>query len=122
MEPRRLGRSGLEVSPIALGTMMFGAWGNTDEAECRRMVDTALDAGITLLDTADIYDDGTSERILGAALHGKRDESCWPPRSATRWAATPTGAACPPVDHRRLRGLVAPAAGRPHRPVPDAPP
>ena len=73
MEPRRLGRSGLEVSPIALGTMMFGAWGNTDEAECRRMVDTALDAGITLLDTADIYDDGTSERILGAALHGKRD-------------------------------------------------
>jgi aryl-alcohol dehydrogenase-like predicted oxidoreductase len=73
MEARRLGRSGIEVSPIALGTMMFGAWGNTDEAECRRMVDVALDAGITLVDSADIYDNGTSERILGEALRGKRD-------------------------------------------------
>jgi aryl-alcohol dehydrogenase-like predicted oxidoreductase len=72
MEPRQLGRSGLEVSPIALGTMMFGAWGNTDEAECRRMVAVALDAGITLFDTADIYDDGTSERILGEALRDTR--------------------------------------------------
>jgi aryl-alcohol dehydrogenase-like predicted oxidoreductase len=74
MESRRLGRSGLEVSPIALGTMMFGAWGNTDEYECRRMVDVALDAGITLVDSADMYDDGTSERILGEALRGKRDQ------------------------------------------------
>ena len=73
MEARRLGRRGIEVAPIALGTMMFGAWGNTDEAECRRMVDAALDAGITLFDTADMYDDGTSERILGAALRGRRD-------------------------------------------------
>jgi aryl-alcohol dehydrogenase-like predicted oxidoreductase len=73
MEPRQLGRSGLEVSPIALGTMMFGAWGNTDESECRRMVDVALEGGITLFDTADIYDDGTSERILGDALRDKRD-------------------------------------------------
>ena len=73
MESRRLGRSGLEVSPIALGTMMFGAWGNTDESECRRMVDVALDAGITLFDSADIYDDGTSERILGEALRDKRN-------------------------------------------------
>ena len=70
---RTLGRSGIEVSTIALGTMMFGAWGNTDEAECHRMVDAALDAGITLFDTADMYDDGTSERILGAALRGRRD-------------------------------------------------
>ncbi len=70
---RRLGRSGIEVAPIALGTMMFGAWGNTDDAECRRMVDAAIDAGVTLFDTADIYDDGTSERILGDALRGKRD-------------------------------------------------
>jgi aryl-alcohol dehydrogenase-like predicted oxidoreductase len=71
---RRLGRSAIEVAPIALGTMMFGSWGNTDEAECRRMVDAALDAGVTLFDTADIYDDGTSERILGEALRGKRDQ------------------------------------------------
>jgi aryl-alcohol dehydrogenase-like predicted oxidoreductase len=72
---RTLGRSGIEVSTIALGTMMFGAWGNTDEAECHRMVDAALDAGITLFDTADMYDDGTSERILGAALRGRRDRA-----------------------------------------------
>jgi aryl-alcohol dehydrogenase-like predicted oxidoreductase len=73
MDARRLGRSGIEVSPIALGTMMFGAWGNPDEAECRRMVDVALDAGITLVDTADMYDNGTSERILGGALRTRRD-------------------------------------------------
>jgi aryl-alcohol dehydrogenase-like predicted oxidoreductase len=70
---RRLGASGLEVAPIALGTMMFGAWGNPDGSECRQMVDRALDVGITLFDTADIYDFGRSEEILGAALRGRRD-------------------------------------------------
>ena len=70
---RTLGTSGLEVSSLALGTMMFGAWGNPDRDACRRMVDIALDAGITLIDTADIYDFGVSEEILGAALAGKRD-------------------------------------------------
>ena len=59
--------------PLALGTMMFGQWGNTDEAECHRMVDRAIDAGITLFDTADMYDDGASELILGRALKGRRD-------------------------------------------------
>ena len=59
--------------PLALGTMMFGRWGNTDEAECHRMVDRAIDAGITLFDTADLYDDGASETILGEALRGRRD-------------------------------------------------
>ncbi len=58
---------------LGLGTMMFGSWGNPDVAECRRMVDRALDGGITLFDTADIYDDGGSEEILGAALQGRRD-------------------------------------------------
>ncbi|MEO5899134.1 MAG: aldo/keto reductase [Ilumatobacteraceae bacterium] len=71
--PRVLGHSGIEVSPITLGTMMFGAWGNTDVDECRAMVDRALDAGITMFDTADIYDFGVSEEILGAALRGRRD-------------------------------------------------
>jgi aryl-alcohol dehydrogenase-like predicted oxidoreductase len=70
VDSRRLGRSGIDVSPIALGTMMFGAWGNPDEAECRRMVDAAIDAGVTLFDTADMYDVGRSEEILGAALAG----------------------------------------------------
>ncbi|MBI4883629.1 MAG: aldo/keto reductase [Actinobacteria bacterium] len=53
--------------------MMFGRWGNNDVAECHRMVARALDAGITLFDTADMYDDGASETILGEALRGHRD-------------------------------------------------
>ncbi len=70
---RRLGHSGIEVSQIALGTMMFGTWGNSDADECRTMVHRAIDAGITMFDTADIYDDGVSEEILGSALRGRRD-------------------------------------------------
>ncbi len=70
---RTLGHGGRRVSEVAFGAMMFGRWGNTDVDECHRMVDRALDAGITLFDTADMYDDGASETILGAALVGKRD-------------------------------------------------
>jgi aryl-alcohol dehydrogenase-like predicted oxidoreductase len=70
---RRLGHSGIEVAPLAFGAMMFGRWGNTDIAECRRMVDRALEGGITLFDTADMYDEGASEIILGEALRGRRD-------------------------------------------------
>src|SRR6476661_7989337 len=73
MQYRQLGRSGIEVSALALGTMMFGRWGNPDEQQCRRMVDIAIDAGVTLFDTADIYDFGTSEEFLGRALAGRRD-------------------------------------------------
>jgi aryl-alcohol dehydrogenase-like predicted oxidoreductase len=71
---RHLGHSGLEVTTIAFGAMMFGRWGNTDVDECHRMVDRAIDAGITLFDTADMYDDGASETILGEALRGRRDK------------------------------------------------
>lgn len=70
---RPLGTSGLTTSSFGLGTMMFGAWGNPDQAECHRMVHRALDAGITLFDTADMYDAGVSEEILGRALAGRRD-------------------------------------------------
>jgi len=73
MEYRRLGRSGIEVSTLCLGTMMFGSWGNPDEADCRRMVDQALDAGVNFIDTADVYDFGVSEEIVGRALQGRRD-------------------------------------------------
>jgi aryl-alcohol dehydrogenase-like predicted oxidoreductase len=73
MEIRRLGSSGVEVSAFGLGTMMFGAWGNPDREQCRRMLDIALDAGITLVDTADIYDFGVSENMLGEFLAGRRD-------------------------------------------------
>jgi aryl-alcohol dehydrogenase-like predicted oxidoreductase len=72
IERRRLGHEGIEVSALALGTMMFGRWGNPDRDACRRMVDIALDAGINLIDTADIYDFGTSEEIVGEAIVGRR--------------------------------------------------
>ena len=73
MQYRQLGSSGIEVSALALGTMMFGKWGNPDESACRQMVDAALGAGVTLFDTADIYDFGVSEEILGRAVAGRRD-------------------------------------------------
>jgi aryl-alcohol dehydrogenase-like predicted oxidoreductase len=71
---RTLGRTGLQVSTLCLGTMMFGSWGNPDEDQCRTIVDSALDAGINFVDTADVYDYGTSEEIVGRALRGRRDE------------------------------------------------
>jgi aryl-alcohol dehydrogenase-like predicted oxidoreductase len=74
VEYRTLGRTGISVSVYCLGTMMFGAWGNPDERDCRAMVRTALDAGINVFDTADVYDDGVSEEILGRALVGVRDD------------------------------------------------
>jgi len=70
MDYRRLGRSGLEVSPICLGTMMFGD--RTDAAESTRIVDAAADAGINFIDTADKYAEGESERIVGKAIRAKR--------------------------------------------------
>ena len=74
MEHRVLGRTGVRVSPLCLGTMMFGAWGNEDVDECVRMVHQALDAGVNVVDTADVYAFGQSEEILGKALAGRRDD------------------------------------------------
>ncbi len=73
MEYRRLGRSGLKVSEICLGTMTFGQ--DTDETEARRLVDMALDAGVNFFDTADSYGSGRSEVMLGKALKGRRREA-----------------------------------------------
>jgi len=79
MEYRRLGRSGLFVSAMTLGTMTFGGRGgfgkvgSTDITAASRQVDMCLDAGINLFDTADIYSDGESEEILGQAISGRRD-------------------------------------------------
>jgi aryl-alcohol dehydrogenase-like predicted oxidoreductase len=78
MEYRQLGRSGLRVSTLALGTMTFGGAskfrdvGSSDVAEAERMLDTCLDHGVNLIDTADVYSDGLSEEILGQALAGRR--------------------------------------------------
>ncbi len=73
MHYRTLGRTGIKVSPYALGAMMFGAHGNTDHADSIRIIRKALDAGINFIDTADAYAHGESEEIVGKALKGRRD-------------------------------------------------
>jgi aryl-alcohol dehydrogenase-like predicted oxidoreductase len=73
MKYRTLGRTGIKVSPYALGAMMFGAAGNPDHGESIRIIHKALDAGINFLDTADAYSRGESEEIVGKALKGRRD-------------------------------------------------
>ena len=75
MEYRSLGRTGVRVSPLCLGTMMLGVWGNTDHDECVRIVHRALDAGINFIDTADVYSRGESEEILAKALTGGRRDN-----------------------------------------------
>lgn len=72
MKHRTLGRTGIQVSPFALGAMMFSSFGNSDQQEVDRMVGRALDAGINLIDTADAY--GDSEEMVGRALKGRRDD------------------------------------------------
>jgi aryl-alcohol dehydrogenase-like predicted oxidoreductase len=73
MHYRTLGRTGIQVSPYALGAMMFGAIGNPDHEDSARIIHRALDAGINFIDTADMYSRGESEEIVGAALQGRRD-------------------------------------------------
>jgi aryl-alcohol dehydrogenase-like predicted oxidoreductase len=72
MEYRNLGKTGVQVSPLCLGAMMFGAWGNTDHDDSIRIIHRALDAGINFIDTADVYSNGESEEIVGKALAGGR--------------------------------------------------
>jgi aryl-alcohol dehydrogenase-like predicted oxidoreductase len=72
METRSLGATGVQVSPLCLGAMMFGAWGNTDHDDSIRIIHRALDAGINFIDTADVYARGESEEIVGRALAGGR--------------------------------------------------
>jgi aryl-alcohol dehydrogenase-like predicted oxidoreductase len=81
MDYRHLGRSGFKVPALGFGAGTFGgkgplfsAWGNTDVTQARRLIDICLDAGANLFDTADVYSDGASESILGAALKGRRDK------------------------------------------------
>ena len=80
MHYRTLGRSGLKVSQLTLGTMTFGGEGamakvgNTDVQDARGMIDRAIDAGVNIFDTANMYSGGASEEILGQALGGKRTD------------------------------------------------
>ncbi len=80
MEFRQLGRSGFKVPVLSLGTGTFGGgndffrnWGTTGVAEATRIVDIALDAGVTMFDSADVYSDGLAEEILGKTIKGRRD-------------------------------------------------
>jgi aryl-alcohol dehydrogenase-like predicted oxidoreductase len=75
VEHRPLGRTGVKVSPLCLGAMMFGAWGNTDHEDSISIIHRALDAGINFIDTADVYSRGESEEIVGKALTGGRRDS-----------------------------------------------
>jgi aryl-alcohol dehydrogenase-like predicted oxidoreductase len=82
MDYRYLGHSGFKVPVLGFGAGTFGgkgplfsAWGNTDIGEARRLIDICLDAGVNLYDTADVYSDGASESILGAALKGRREQA-----------------------------------------------
>src|SRR3954463_5762961 len=74
MDYRPLGRTGVQVSKVCLGTMMFGAWGNAHHDDSIRIIHAALDAGINFVDTADVYSAGESEEIVGKALKGRRDD------------------------------------------------
>ncbi len=77
MDYRPFGRTGVKVSPLCLGAMMFGAWGNTDHDESIRIIHRALDAGLNFIDTADVYSRGESEEIVGKAISSpptRRDE------------------------------------------------
>jgi aryl-alcohol dehydrogenase-like predicted oxidoreductase len=73
MKYRNLGSTGVKVSPLCLGAMMFGAWGNSDHDDSVSIIHSALDAGINFIDTADVYSAGESEEIVGKAIVGKRD-------------------------------------------------
>jgi len=81
MDYRQLGSSGLRVPVLSFGAGTFGgagplfsAWGQSDAAEARRLIDICLEAGVNLFDTADVYSDGASERVLGEAIRGRRDD------------------------------------------------
>src|ERR1700712_3987905 len=72
MDHRGLGRTGMQVTPLCLGAMMFGEWGNADHDDSIAIIHAALDAGINFIDTADVYSAGESEEIVGKALAGGR--------------------------------------------------
>lgn len=116
MEYRRVGDSGLVVSELGFGAAtfggvgeFFGAWGDTDVAAARRLVDLCLDAGVTLYDTADVYSGGASEEVLGAALRGRRDDVV-----ISTKAALPTATADWGTSRSRLIRAVELALGRLH--------
>jgi aryl-alcohol dehydrogenase-like predicted oxidoreductase len=98
MEHRFLGASGFKVPALSFGTGTFGgkgelfeAWGTTDVAEARRLIDICLDAGVSMFDSADIYSGGASESVLGEALKGRRDKAIISTKATFRFDNDPNG-------------------------------
>jgi len=96
MEYRLLGGSGLKVPVLSFGTGTFGgsneffkAWGETQVAEAKRLIDICFEAGVNLFDTADIYSDGASEEVLGKALEGRRDQALISTKTTFRFGTGP---------------------------------
>ena len=95
MEHRTLGHTGIKVSPLCLGAMMFGAWGNPDHDDTIRIIHRALDAGINFVDTADVYSRGRvgGDRRQGAGRRPARRRRARHQGARRRWATTPTSGA-----------------------------
>ena len=114
MQYFNLGRSGLKVSPICLGTMMFG--GQTNEATSKRIVDRARDAGVNFIDTADAYNEGRSEEVTGGAIAAERNAWVLATKVANSMGPGPNGRGLSrkwimqAAEASLRRGL-----GRPHR-------
>src|SRR4051794_36387240 len=113
MEHRFLGRSGFKVPALGFGAGTFGgegplfsAWGNTDVAGARRIVDICLDAGVNLFDSADVYSGGASESILGAAIQGRRDQVILSTKLALRAGDGPNDVGA--SRHHLVQGVDAP--------------
>ncbi|MGI8336368.1 aldo/keto reductase [Actinomadura scrupuli] len=126
MNRRILGGTGMSVSELALGAMMFGAMGNTDHDESIRMIHTALDAGVNFIDTADVYSAGESEEIVGKALKGRRDDVVLATKfalpmgpDANQWGGSPRWIARAVEDSLRRLGTDHIDLYQMHRPDPD---
>ncbi|WP_028224312.1 aldo/keto reductase [Paraburkholderia ferrariae] len=108
MEYRFLGASGFKVPVLSFGTGTFGgkgeffeAWGATDVAEARRLIDICLDAGVSMFDSADIYSSGASESVLGEALKGRRDKAIISTKATFRFDDGPNNVGSSRVHLRR---------------------
>jgi aryl-alcohol dehydrogenase-like predicted oxidoreductase len=116
MDYRRLGASGLKVPALTFGTGTFGgkgdffsAWGATDVAQARRLVDICLDAGVCMFDSADVYSGGAAESILGEAIRGRRDKVLISTKTTFRLGDGPNDAGS---SRHRLVGAVEGCLGR----------
>lgn len=95
MKRRTLGATGMSVSELSLGAMMFGAMGNRDHDDAVRVIHRALDAGVNVIDTADVYSQGECEEIVAKAIKGRRDDLVIATKFGLPMGRTPTGGAVP---------------------------